>query len=243
MTNEQEERKKDIDRLYRLVDQLKENVKGFRYLSQCNGRMDWPRRGVYFFFEPGEFRLNTNELRIVRIGTHAVSSGSKTTLWDRLRTHRGHISGGGNHRGSIFRLNVGSALIGKGNYPKSIIETWGIGNSAPRYVRDNEKPLELDVSKYIGKMPFLWVKVEDEPGPGSQRKYIERNTIALLSNITGGVDYPSSSWIGHYCQNQEIRLSGLWNSEHVRETYDPKFLDIFEYFINSMKADCRGERN
>jgi hypothetical protein len=45
--------------------------------------------------------------------------------------------------------------------------------------------LELDVSTYIGAMPFLWIDVDDEPSPRSLRAYIERNSIALLSNASG----------------------------------------------------------
>jgi hypothetical protein len=49
---------------------------------------------------------------IVRVGTHALETGSQTTLWKRLSQHRGQArSGSGNHRGSIFRLIVGTALI------------------------------------------------------------------------------------------------------------------------------------
>ena len=74
--------------------------------------MDWPRRGVYFFFEPGESRsLSGTGSRIVRLGTHALANGSRSTLWQRLSQHRGNAKGdGGNHRGSIFRLLVGVAL-------------------------------------------------------------------------------------------------------------------------------------
>lgn len=48
---------------------------GERFLSTANGNMDWPRQGVYFFFEPGEYRVSPKELRVVRVSTHAVSSG------------------------------------------------------------------------------------------------------------------------------------------------------------------------
>jgi hypothetical protein len=69
-------------------------------------------RGVYFFFEGGELRSQSGSGGlVVRIGTHAVSVGSKSTLWGRLAQHRGSLSGNGNHRGSIFRLWVGSALL------------------------------------------------------------------------------------------------------------------------------------
>jgi hypothetical protein len=32
-------------------------------------------------------------------------------------------------------------------------------------------------------MPFLWLAADDDPGPSSQRAYIERNAIALLSKF------------------------------------------------------------
>jgi hypothetical protein len=31
-------------------------------------------------------------------------------------------------------------------------------------------------------MRFLWIDIDDEPGPASIRGFIERNSIALLSN-------------------------------------------------------------
>ena len=107
--NAHKSRVEDLDRFYYLMNQLKEKVGGYRYLSQCHGTMNWPNRGVYFFFEPGEFRTDGKTFRVVRVGTHAVSLGSKATLWSRLITHRGHVDGDGNHRGSVFRLLIGSA--------------------------------------------------------------------------------------------------------------------------------------
>jgi hypothetical protein len=46
----------------------------------------------------------------------------------------------------------------------------------------NEHALEVDVSRYIRDLPFLWLAVVDEPGPTSLRAVIETNTVALLSN-------------------------------------------------------------
>jgi len=111
--------------------------------------MGWPRKGVYFFFESGELRENISDPRVVRVGTHAVSEGSKTTLWDRLRTHRGTVKGrspgSGNHRGSIFRLHVGTAILNKkerwGEFP-----TWGRGTPAKPHVRASEYLIEKKVS-------------------------------------------------------------------------------------------------
>jgi len=42
--------------------------------------MDWPDRGVYFFFAIDERQADTDQLRLTRIGTHAVSEGSRTSL-------------------------------------------------------------------------------------------------------------------------------------------------------------------
>ena len=101
-----------------------------RWLSSCTGRMAWPERGVYFFFESGEERSDSGTgLRVVRVGTHALTSGSSTTLWNRLSQHRGSgRSGGGNHRGSIFRLIVGAALMKP--EPGDAAASWGRGSSA-----------------------------------------------------------------------------------------------------------------
>ena len=164
-----------------LLGTLEERLAGARQLSDCTGRMPWPKRGVYFFREPGEVRTDTGTgPRIVRIGTHALKVGSRTTLWNRLSQHRGPMrSGGGNHRGSIFRLIVGTALIERDGLD---CPTWDNRGMVSREARERERHLETAVSKVIGEMPFLWLAVEDAPGPASLRGFIERNAIALLSN-------------------------------------------------------------
>ena len=105
-------RLQDLIRFYSILNELEKTI-GARALA--GGRMKWPARGVYFFREAGESRSDTGEgLRVVRVGTHALRAGGSTTLWSRLSTHRGQVrSGGGNHRGSIFCLIVGTALIGR----------------------------------------------------------------------------------------------------------------------------------
>ena len=97
----------DTDRFYGLLDRLADRVGGPRHLQNCRAGMCWPLRGVYFFFENGETRLGTGAgLRVVRIGTHGLKNGAQSTLWGRLRQHRGSPrSGLGNHRGSIFRCS------------------------------------------------------------------------------------------------------------------------------------------
>lgn len=237
------ERSLAIDQFYLLLDNLQDRLGGKRKLAISNGRMDWPNRGLYFFFENGEQRGKNQGLRVVRVGTHAVSRGSKTTLWDRLRTHRGRMAGahkgGGNHRGSIFRLHVGSAILNRDNL-RDQYQSWGKGSSAPKAIRDFEQPIEKLVSDHIRSMPFLWLKVDDPPGKESVRKYLERNAISLLSNYgklgpDGAIDPPSPNWLGLYCENDFVRRSGLWNVQHVTDqTWDVAFLGKLEEYIRIM---------
>jgi hypothetical protein len=216
----------DLARFYDLLAGLEGRPGQGRALAEYDGRAGWPPRGVYFFREPGENRAGAGTARVVRVGTHAVSTGSRSTLWQRLRAHKGQRSGGGNHRGSVFRLHVGAALLvqdGSGE-----LRYWGKESSAPREVRDAEAAHELRVSGHIGGMTVLWLDVDDEPGRSSLRSYIERNAIALLSNQRRPADPPSPCWLGRFSPRQEIRESGLWNLNYIDDRYDPTFLDVLE---------------
>jgi len=218
-------------RFYSLLDRLEQSVAGARTLAACSGRMTWPRRGVYFFRETGECQTHTGVGgRIVRVGTHALKPGSRTRLWTRLSQHKGQTaSGAGNHRGSIFRLIVGAALIRRDGHS---FPTWGDGSTASRTVRDGERALECEVNRVIGNMPFLWIAIDDDAGPHSVRGFIERNAIALLSNYgKPPLDPPSPGWLGSHSDRERVRNSGLWNSKHVEESYDTAFLDELDRLI------------
>jgi hypothetical protein len=198
-----------LKRFYWLLDKLAASHGESPALGACNGRMSWPDRGIYFFFEDGETRCRSGSgRRVVRVGTHALKAGSRTRLWSRLSQHRGTIkNGGGNHRGSIFRLHVGSALL----HHDGQIEcrSWGVGQTASGELRMQERKLETMVSQIIGGMTFIWMKVEDEPGPQSKRGYFERNAIALLSNYRKpSFDAPSELWLGQYCASERCGTPG-----------------------------------
>lgn len=239
------DRLRDLQRLYRLLDELERRLGGKRTLADCHGRMDWPQRGVYFFFEPGEARTDSGAgPRVVRVGTHALTTKSRTTLWNRLSQHRGtNKTGGGNHRGSIFRLIVGGAIKARNGWKAP--ESWGIGGgpgaAAARLgcgrsvIVEAEEPLERAVSEDLGRMSFLWLAVDDPPGPDSLRAIVERNAIALLSNYgRPPLDPPSESWLGRHSDRERVRRSGLWNNRHVHEEYDPRFLDTLEALIDGV---------
>jgi hypothetical protein len=192
--------------------------------------MGWPQRGVYFFFEDGEFREDGVSARVVRVGTHALRR-SKSTLWGRLSQHKGctggTMPGGGNHRGSIFRLHVGTALLASGDWPGSTRNSWCVGSTASSSVRRGEYALERAVSDHIGAMRFLWLDVDDPVGPKSDRRLIEAGAIALLSNLDRApIDASSPGWIGHHADRRRVRESGLWNVNHVQDPPDGAFLDV-----------------
>jgi hypothetical protein len=174
---------------------------------------------------------------VVRVGTHAISSGSRTSLWHWLSQHRGTRSGAGNHRGSVFRKLVGSALALR--RPELAIATWGQGHSASAAVRQAELALEQAVSEYIGAMPFVWLAIDDEPSKESERAYIERNAVALLSNATAPMgevlDAASPEWLGAMSGHLDVRRSGLWNSRDVMASYDSAFLQAFSRLVKSGK--------
>ena len=223
----------DLIRFYDLLLRLEMKVGGSRRLCDCNGRLNWPERGVYFFRETGERRSESGDgLRVVRVGTHALTTSSRSTLWGRLSQHKGPERGsGGNHRGSIFRLLVGSSLL---TVDGASCSTWGVGANAPAEVRRDEAVLEVRVSELIRAMPFVYLPINDAPGPHSMRGYIERNSIALLSNLRKQpLDAPSSLWLGRACARGKalVRDSGLWNQNHVNETCDSGFLETMERLV------------
>jgi hypothetical protein len=228
----QDDRREHLIRFYSILGALEACIGGQRTLADCSGRLGWPRRGVYFFLEASETRTDTGERpRIVRVGTHALKAGSGAKLWTRLSQHRGKGAGGGNHRGSIFRLIIGAALMARDGHA---VPTWGRGNTATPDVVRTEDDFEREVSAVIRQMPFLWVSIDDAPGPESVRGVIERNSIALLSNYRKPpLDPPSPGWLGHHSDRERVRESGLWNSNHVDEPYDPAFLDTLEQLVSA----------
>lgn len=230
------QRQRDQDSLYSLLADLESRCGGKRRLSNCDGRMDWPERGVYFFFENEELREDGATPRVVRVGTHGLRP-SRSTLWGRLRQHKGSANGsmpgGGNHRGSIFRLHVGTALLATSRWPEEIHKSWGVGSNAPAEVKQREYPLERAVSDHIGLMPFLWLEVDDEPGSQSDRGVIERSAISLLSNFDRtSVDTSSGSWLGRNADRGSVRESGLWNVNHVQDDPSGDFLSIMENYVH-----------
>ena len=225
--------------LYKCLFEVSERTGGIRLLSECSGKMYWPQRGVYFFVDNNEPSLLYNKCpRIVRVGTHAVSKGSKTTLWHRLKTHKGTNEGLGNHRSSIFRLHVGSAIIKKESIS---CETWGKGKIAPSNAKSMEKDVELLVSDYIGKLGVIVIDADGYPSSTSIRAFLEKNSISLLSACNSSFNFATISWLGNYSIKEEIRRSCLWNVNHINAHFDNTFLNSLQQQAEITINNCNRQ--
>ena len=213
------EREKDIERFYHLLARLEERVGRKRTLVECHRNMGWPRRGVYFFFEDGETRSNSHgDLRVVRVGTHAVTANSKSRLWNRLYEHK---QDGGR---SVFRDHVNQALKNRTGDEREHNHTRCISNC-------------------IGQMPFLWANVDGENSHQLRRR-IERNSIALLSDFNGNAtDKRSKQWLGNFSCNEAVKRSGLWNVQHTKRGYKNSFLEQLSYCVEQTDALTEPSEN
>lgn len=229
MTALDRDRQEALDRFYAILDDVADRSGGPRELSGCHPDMGWPECGVYFFFEAGENRTCGGP-RVVRVGTHRLTRTSRSTLWQRLAQHRGRATGG-NHRGSIFRLHVGTALIARDGWSEAA-RSWGRADVTDQD-RRSEYGLERAVSAYIGSMPFLHVAVASR----ELRVEIEAGAIALLSNADRvPLDTASDGWLGHHADREAVRRSHLWNVRHVDDPWTAGWLDDFEASVVGREA-------
>jgi tRNA pseudouridine-54 N-methylase len=229
IVNGEQQLREDVARFYRIMRSVWMSQERGRQIGTTTGSLDWPSRGVYFIFEEHDGLSHGRLSRIVRVGTHAVSAGSKTTLWDRLSTHRGTGSGGGSHRSSIFRSHVGRAIMSQ-QCEKDWPASWGVGQTAPSDVRQQEARLEEEVSRVIARMRVVWLDIPDDAGPSSDRAYIERNSIGLLSRANLLTPLQNLDWLGRFSHDWRICTSGLWNLNHVFLRPDTEFLARLSHY-------------
>ena len=207
------------------MSRLADRLGGPRRLAECTGKDIWPRRGVYFFYEDGQVRSDGSG-RVVRVGTHALTAVSRTTLWGRLRQHRGNLHRrplGGNHRASVFRPACGAALIRRRPRARRAAQApgWtaaarpGIGRAGKRR-SSRGKPLYRRDAGAVARRSRA-------RRPGLPRA--QQHRVAVLPDRLPGHPQPG---LARRCDAVpgEIGDSGLWNVEHVQEDYDPRFLRL-----------------
>ncbi len=179
-----------------------------------------PQNGIYILFEKSEKLGNLD--RIVRVGTHTGNN----QLRSRLNQHFLNK----NKDRSIFRKNIGRALLNKNNDPYLEKWEWDLTTRAnkEKYLSkidpDYQIKLENQVSNIIqSNFSFVVFEVNDK----QQRLFLESRIISELSN--SGILKPSQKWLGNHSPKAKIRQSGLWL---VNELYKDNFSDDeFEEFI------------
>jgi hypothetical protein len=211
-------RVRDMQRLYILINSLQETGKVFPLCKLNDQKL--PKQGVYLFIDMKEINLLGKPGRIVRIGTHAISSGSRSTLRNRLKTHLGPKDGTGNHRSSIFRLHVGQALFSSLRI-SDCNETWGADKPATSDLIVFERHHEKLVTEYLANLLVCIIPVLDSASRFSLRALIEKQIISLYSENFLFLETPSCQWLGRHSHKTIIASSGLWNLQHVGSTYDP----------------------
>lgn len=222
-------RLRDIKAFYALLAQARLNGKVFAFQELSNQFVG--KRGVYIILDPTEKNFLGEYSRVVRIGTHAVSAGSKATLRNRLRNHLGKADGTGNHRGSIFRLHVGRALLGLLDKADSF-PAWGIGQNAELTTRQQEEEWERKVSDYLARLEVFIIPIDDEASKDSLRAHVETQLIALFSEGLNTIDKAGQSWLGNQSPTRMVVQSGLWNIRDVGKKYKPEGLGAMSYIVS-----------
>ena len=160
-----------------------------------------PENGIYILFEKGEFAHSTN--RIVRIGTHTGQNQLRSRLFQHFLKE--------NKDRSIFRKNIGRALLNKDN--DHFLEKWELDlttrNAKDQHSDsvdfDKQKEIEKRVTKFIqDNFSFVVFQIDDK----DKRLYFESRIISTVSLCEDCK--PSENWLGNSSPKEKIRKSGLW---------------------------------
>jgi len=181
------------------------------------------QNGIYIVFENGERYHGMS--RIVRVGTHRSEGRLKQRMKDHFIRE--------NHDGSIFRKNIGKAILNAHHDP--YLSIWTLDTSKPENARylDPQKNADTEhrVSEYLRKaITFTAFPVEKR----EQRMRLEEAIISTLNHTN---DFRSSDqWTGKYSPEIEIRNSGLW----LKQGLDAQPLTQEEFKMIQLFSDAAG---
>lgn len=187
--------------------------------------------GIYIMFEKGETYYCMD--RIVRVGTHNIDG----RLLGRLNDHFVR----GNKDGSIFRKNIGRAILNKDAHP--YLDIWNMNTSkaevrvrlGERFDPDFQKEIERQISEHIREnFSFVCFPVSSE----TERLRLEEGIIAALNKSADFVQ--SSEWRGKHSPENEIAQSGMWLKEGLDGTplTDKEYARIEEYCKTTSFITC-----
>lgn len=176
-----------------------------RYHFNTINDIPW-NNGIYIMFETNE-NYGSGE-RIVRVGTHKADGRLKKRLRDHFLSQ--------NKNGSIFRKNVGKAILYKENNP--LLALWTSDRTDEAL-----DETEAQVSEYLHKnISFICFPVSSK----EQRLRYEEGIISVLNQTENFL--PSDNWLGLYSPVASVKGSGLWLTQGLNGiplTYE-EFLSI-----------------
>ena len=153
--------------------------------------------GIIIAYERGE--TYRGYARVVRVSAHTAPGRLKQRLMDHFERE--------NRNASVFRRNIGKALLNRAKDP--YLDIWSLDTSrAPN--KDREDPrtaarVERDVSAYMR------VNLSFSVIPVASVDARQRLKAAIIATLHQAKDFaPSDGWLGQYCPEPEIRVSGLW---------------------------------
>jgi hypothetical protein len=190
-----------VNELYKILDQLKEQIGDYYYLSNQIPQEYLTNAGLYFFFDQNCLREDGISYKIVRIGI------TKDNNNPRLERHQN-----GNISDSIFRTHIGRAFEVNNNF------------------LDNNV-LEVMISNYIQDLPYLFIPINDNDNLKIlEKRCIEIVSNFQTPNNNVIIDAPPENWLGYNVGgniNPTICLSHLWLVHYV-QNYDEHNIDYID---------------
>lgn len=169
----------------------------------------FPLNGIYVLFQKGE--LGHKQDRIVRVGTHTGVNQLRSRIKQHFLVE--------NKDRSIFRKNIGRALLNQRNDP--FLKFWEIDlttrKAKEKYSSlidfEYQKSIERQVSQFIqDNFSFATFEVVDK----QERLEIESRLISTVSWCDECK--PSSDWLGNSSPKVKISKSGLWLVNELYKT-------------------------
>lgn len=190
-----------VNELHKIFNELE------RFTYPFENRLDeMPDDGIYVKFEKGESYNDFD--RIVRIGTDTGENNLKKRLIEHFVTE--------NKNRSIFRKNIGRAMLNKDNNPYLKFLELDTTSRAEKeknlkYIDvDLEADIEREISSYIKtNFSFCVFNVETK----EQRLFWESKLISTLAYQTK----PSKNWLGNFSTKEKIKQSGLWQVQGLNK--------------------------
>jgi len=164
-------------------------------------KQEIPKNGIYVLFEKGEHSHSAD--RIVRIGTHTGENQLCSRLFQHFLKE--------NKDRSIFRKNIGRALLNKDN--DEFLKQWEIDLTTRDAKEQHSGSIDLQkqdeiekrVTKYIqNNFSFAVFQVDDK----EKRLRLESRIISTISLCEEC--RPSEDWLGNFSPKEKITQSGLW---------------------------------